>query len=288
MLLYGKSAKSLGDDTKKAEFDVIKAKLRDAKTAEEIAKLERQFEDLVAEDRKEQAQEIIDKMFDEFTAGHRWVLRMQESAKKRFYVYSPIGRIRHLFAAMTGEKSIIARQVRRGLNAPIQGFASELAVKGSRLVLLSIHDFAKKAKLDMSKFRFSRMVHDASYYAVPYHLVLPFIHILQYETTYGVSKAVEKEFGLKMTIEPEIEINLGTKDTNSESWNWALPNLIAVIDGAVTEGIKNGLLTESKEDILAQIYKPWKDDRTLTYLNKKYPLLGVDLKTEIEELMETT
>ncbi len=282
--LYGKSPKSLGDDTKKGEFDKLKEELRTADAAR-VEELEQAFQELVDEDRSEQAQEIIDKMFEEFPDGHRWVERMTESAKNRFYVYSPIGRIRHLYAAMTKDKRILSRQVRRGLNAPIQGFASELAVKASRLTLLSFYDFAHKAKADTSAFRFSRMVHDASYYTVPYHLVIPFLHILQYETTYGITKAIKEDFNFELTIEPEIEMDIGTKETNTISWNWCLPSLVDILEQAVAEGIKNKILTESKEDIMEKILAPWKNPKIRKYLNKNYPMLGVDLESEIEELV---
>lgn len=278
--LYGKSAKSLGDDTKKSEFDSIKQQLAEAKDHKEIERLEQAFADLVEEDRSESAQEIIDKMFAEFQAGHRWVQRMQKSAKERFYVYSPVGRIRHLYAAMTQDHSIVSRQVRRGLNAPIQGFASELAVKASRLTLLAAHDYANRFGIDMSKFRFSRMVHDASYYTVPYEMVLPFLHILQYETTYGVSEAIEEQFGFKLTIEPEIEMDIGTNDTNAQTWDWQLSTLLPLIERVVDEGLKDGVLTDSKDYIMAKIKAPWLNGEQRAHLNAEYPMLGVKLHSK--------
>jgi hypothetical protein len=131
--------------------------------------------------------------------------------------------------------------------------------------------------------RFNRIVHDALYFTVPYNVVIPFIHVLQYEATYGVANAYEKEFGLKFTVEPEIEMEIGTKDTNSEKWDWSLPNLTAILSKVVQEGIDQGLLTESKEEILEQIYAPWRNKEALAYLNETYPLLGVDLRKEIAD-----
>jgi hypothetical protein len=211
---------------------------------------------------------------------------MQRMATEHYYVFSPIGRIRHLFAALTGIRSIISRQVRRGMNAPIQGFASEIAVKASRLVMVSFYqDRVKICKmLGLPKpkpIKFNRIVHDALYFTVPYDMVIPFIHILQYEATYGVAKAYEKEFGLKFTVEPEIEMEIGTKDTNSTKWDWSLQNLVSTIDSVVQDGIKQGLLTEKHEDIMAQIFAPWKNSECLAFLDEKYPLLNVSLKKEI-------
>lgn len=292
-VLYGKSAETLGNDTKRNDLDAAKAKIAEAYKAKNTKKLDKAvaaFEAILEEDRTEQAQEIIDKMFSEFKRGDQWVKRMQKMATEKFYVFSPIGRIRHLYAAMTGIRSIISRQVRRGMNAPIQGFASEIAVKASRRVMVSF--FKDRAKIDKllgreksRPVKFNRIVHDALYFTVPYEMVIPFMHILQYEATYGVAKAYEDEFGLKFTVEPEIEMEFGTKDTNSMKWDWSLPELKKIIETTVDDGIKLNLLSESKEDILAKIWEPWKSDKCLKFLDETYPILGVSLKKELRNVV---
>jgi hypothetical protein len=292
--LYGKSAATLGNDTKRNDLDAIKAKINAAYKAgdkKELAKHEAEFERILEEDRSEQAQEVIDKMFAEFKRGDQWVKRMQKLATEHFYVFSPIGRVRHLWAAMTGVKQIISRQVRRGMNAPIQGFASEIAVKASRRVMVSFYkDRQKICKMlgiaEPKPIKFNRIVHDALYFTVPYDMVVPFLHILQYEATYGVAKAYEREFGLKFTVEPEIEMEIGTKDTNSTKLDWSLPNMKAVIEASVDDGIKSGLLTGDRNEILDQIFKPWRNKKCLSYLDETYPILNVSLKEEILDVIK--
>ena len=292
--LYGKAAQTLGNDTKKTELDAIKAKIAEAYKANnkaDLKKLEVQFNKLRDEDRSDNAQHIIDKMFNEFKKGHQWVLRMQRMATEKFYVYSPIGRIRHLYAAMTQDKQIVSRQVRRGMNAPIQGFASEIAVKASRRVMTSYYK-SDSALVTICKklpqIKFNRIVHDALYYTVPFEVVLPFIHIMQYEATYGVAEAYHKEFGLKFTVEPEIELEIGSKDTNATKWDWSLPNLVSIIDASVDAGIKDKIFTQSKEEILEMIYAPWKNPKTLKWLDTNFPLLGVSLVEEIKHVVNAS
>lgn len=294
MVLYGKSAATLGNDTKRNDLDAVKAKINAAyKSGDKkaLAQHVEEFERLLEEDRSEQAQEVIDKMFAEFKRGDQWVKRMQRLATEQFHVFSPIGRVRHLWAAMTGVKQIISRQVRRGMNAPIQGFASEIAVKASRRVMVSFYkDRQKICKMlgiaEPKPIKFNRIVHDALYFTVPYDMVIPFIHILQYEATYGVTQAYEREFGLKFTVEPEIEMEIGTKDTNSTKLDWSLPNMRATIEAAVDEGIKSGLLTAERSDILDQIFRPWHNKKCLSYLDETYPILNVSLKEEILDVIK--
>jgi len=288
-LIYGKSAATLGNDTKRAELEAIKAKMSEAhKTGAkaELRKLEKTFAALLAEDRSERAQEIIDAVFSGFKRGHQWILRMQRMATEKFYVYSPIGRIRHLYAAMTGDKQIVSRQVRRGMNAPIQGFASEVAVKASRRVHTSYYRNLKQilGLLGLKgKFPiwFNRIVHDALYLTVPFEMVIPLIHILQYEATYGITKAYEDEFGLKFTVEPEIELEIGYKDTESLKWSWALPDLVDIIFASVEGGLKEGFITGERDAILKTIFAPWLNAELRNLLNTQFPLLGVDLDAEL-------
>jgi hypothetical protein len=176
------------------------------------------------------------------------------------------------------------------MNAPIQGFASEIAVKASRLVMQSYYRNQKRLKsmlgLDLkAKFpiRFNRIVHDASYFTVPYEMVLPFLHMLQYDMTYGITKAYKNEFGFDFTVEPEIEMEIGVKDTESHKWGWALPELLGILEKSVDKGIADKLLSEDKDTIMGKILAPWKDPETLKFLNEKWPLLNVDLESEIAE-----
>jgi len=293
--LYGKSAETLGHDTKEAELNVLKEKMGVAYKAGDklaLAKLEIQYKKLIEADRTAYATGIIDKMFASFKAGKRWIDKMKKLAEDEQYVYSPIGRIRHLYATMTKDKQIVNRQVRRGMNAPIQGFASEIAVKASRLVMRSYYLNLKRIKAIMdydlkAKFgiRFNRIVHDASYFTVPYEMVLPFLHMLQYDMTYGITKAYKQQFGFDFTVEPEIEMEIGVKDTESHKWGWALPELLGILEKAVDKGIGDKLLSEPKSVIMGKILGPWRNDECLKLLNEKWPLLNVDLESEIKEAL---
>lgn len=290
-MLYGKSAETLGHDTKKAELDALKKKLGEAYKAKskDLPKLEEQFQALLDEDRTEYAQGIIDKMFNEFPKGQAWVKKMQRFATEKLYVYSPIGRIRHLYAGLTGDKRIVRRQVRQGMNAPIQGFASEIAVKAARLLAVRYYGSLVPRMKKMlglkgrQDFIMNRIVHDASYYMVKYEMVLPFVHLLQWATTYGVAAEYERQFGLKFTVEPEIEIEIGVRDTKSYKWDWSLDNLNKCIAQSVKDGVDQGIFKESYEVIMERIYAPWRDRDVRAYLNEHYPLLGVDLEKEIAD-----
>lgn len=126
-----------------------------------------------------------------------------------------------------------------------------------------------------SRIQFNRIVHDASYYAVPYEMVLPFVHMLQWQATYGLARTTEKELDIPFTIEPEIEMEFGTRDDHTMKWDWTLPNLIECIEGAVADAQDLGILDGTPAEVLEKILAPYRSKKTVEYLQKKYPLLGV-------------
>ncbi|WP_391857024.1 DNA polymerase family A protein, partial [Vibrio cidicii] len=132
--LYGKSAKTLGIDTKQSDLGSLKGQISalyeeslkpetDKKRMVEINRmleeLDHKLTALIEEDRTAYAQDIIDKMFKAFPQGAEWTEAMQRMAEEEYYVYSPSARRRFLPAAMTQDQQIVAQQVRRGSNAPI-------------------------------------------------------------------------------------------------------------------------------------------------------------------------
>lgn len=292
-LIYGKSAATLGEDTKLGDKTELMSKIGNKETPPaDVKAAEKKLTALIAEDRTEFAQGLIDKIFSEFKASGKWTNNTKKMAEDEAQVFSPIGRIRHLFAALTGDKKIVAQQVRRGSNAPIQGFASEIGVKAGRLIMETYYKSLPKIceLLDIEydpwelRVPYNRMVHDASYYSVPYCMVIPYIHILQYCATYGVTQAYEDQFNFKFTIEPEIEIETGVRDDQSLKWDWALPSIVANLQANVAQAEEMGVLEGTQDDVLRQIFKPWANKASRHWLQENFPLLNVqDLDKQIVE-----
>jgi DNA polymerase I-like protein with 3'-5' exonuclease and polymerase domains len=307
--LYGKGAESLGEDTKQAELGELKGKIsalyneslvsKDKKRFVEInhmlEELDIKLTALLQEDRTSYAQGIIDKMFTEFPAGARWTQKMGDSAENEYCVFSPIGRRRYLPAALTKDRAIVAKQVRRGSNAPVQGMASEVGVKAGRLIYKAYYQNLKtfKEKLGITtkdwelRIPFNRSVHDANYYAVPYAMIIPFIHVLQFQATYGVTKAYKDEFNIAFTVEPEIEIECAARDDQSYKWDWSIPNLVDNLKKAVHDAHELGVLTGTEEQVMKEILKPWRRAEIRKYLQQEFPLLNVrDLDKQILEAVK--
>ena len=307
-LLYGKGTSTLGEDTKSGELQVKQKEVSQAYNAwreaseKDKPKLEKALnkakdalQALKDEDRTDYAQHIVDKTFATFKKGKVWTEHMKYQAEKLGYVYSPLGRIRHLASAVLvnkNDKRLINRQIRRGSNAPIQGFASELAVKATRLTHETYYDelpvlmkmLGLKGKQWDYQIETTRQVHDASYYAVPYVMVLPFIQITQYQATYGIARLVEKQFNMKFTVEPEVEFETAICDAPSNglsaTWNYDIANLLQNIKQNLIAGHEKGLIADVNS-VYKEILRPWLNKDVVKYLDEKYPLLDVHLAKKI-------
>jgi DNA polymerase I-like protein with 3'-5' exonuclease and polymerase domains len=306
-LLYGKGTSTLGEDTKSGELQVKQKEVSQAYNAwreaseKDKPKLEKALnkakdalQALKDEDRTDYAQHIVDKTFTTFKKGKIWTDHMKYQAEKLGYVYSPLGRIRHLASAVLvnkNDKRLINRQIRRGSNAPIQGFASELAVKATRLTHETYYDelpvlmkmLGLKGKQWDYQIETTRQVHDASYYAVPYVMVLPFIQITQYQATYGIARLTEKQFNMKFTVEPEVEFETGISDAGnglSATWDYDIANLLQNIKQNLIAGHEKGLIADVNS-VYKEILRPWLNKDVVKYLDEKYPLLDVHLAKKI-------
>jgi hypothetical protein len=271
-------------------------KRRLAEIEREMSKLDGRLTELYNEDRSDYAQNIIDKMFNEFKKGKRWLEKMQEQVRKEYYSYSPNGRVRHLYGMMYPDRENQGSQERRGINAPIQGFASEVGVAADRLIVYTYYKELPKLKKMLGikdstwkKFRIkcSRAVHDALYKQVPYEFVIPFIHILQYQATYGVADKYYREFKLKFSVEPEIEVGIGASADNESDWDWSIPNLIQILLKTIDDIEALGQLEGTKEEVIEKVFAPWYNKKVRQYLQDKYPILGVkDLDNQIVEALK--
>ncbi len=280
--LKKKDAEAFADDKKARAFigECVKNVKQEIKTLRATLSTEKADEKA---DTK-YAQDIIDKTLQEFADGARWTDRMKELAEKHFYVYSPIGRRRHLYSALIGDEKITSRALRQGSNAPIQGFASELGVKAGRLITKAYYTEAKKLLSRIApertvwntRLKSARLVHDACYFAVPYCMVLPLIHMLQYQATFGLEKAVEEELGVSFTVVPEIEVEVGFCDTETIKWDWTFPHLFDSIRTSVEDSAKKGFVAEPVDEVLEEIFAPYRDKKVRKYLNEKYPILNVE------------
>jgi DNA polymerase I-like protein with 3'-5' exonuclease and polymerase domains len=331
-VIYGKGASTLARDI---GTEVVKITLAIAALFKELKSLKalvsmnkeqkqklkeipRKIKDLrvrlkEAEERstKEFAASLIEKLFTRFKKAGDWLNWAAKHAEEHYYVYSPLGMRRNLFAMMTEIKSLVSAMARRAKNSPIQGTASQIGFTTARLIALEFYKVLEELDLLDPEAKYLpsepiKAVHDALHSETPYKFVLIYLHIVQYMATYGVTKYYEKEFGAKFTIEPEIEIEIGAHEAKGYKWDWTYDSiekgLITMTEKTKEFDLKTclmkalkdqkeiGYLDYEPEEALKEILWAYKDKKIKKYLDTKYPILGVtedmyeDLEDEIKKL----
>lgn len=234
------------------------------------------------------ARDLIDKLFSKFKKAGQWLNWAVKHAEDHYYVYSPLGMRRNLFAMMTGIKSLMSAMARRAKNSPIQGTASQIGLTTARLIALEFYKVLEDLDLLDKKAKYLpseplKAVHDALYSETPYKLVLIYLHVVQWVATYGVTEYYEREFGIKFTVEPEVEIELGAHEAAAYKWDWSHEHLETCIKNALKDQKEIGFLKYDPDKAFEEIMWAYKDKKVRKYLERNYPILGVteDMKEEI-------
>jgi hypothetical protein len=294
------------------ETESPKAKLARLRT--ELKDIDSKIEEIEAKDWKAFAQETVEKFYGEFDATHHYLENCADHILTDMHIMSPVGRRRNMWRVLTGRPGILAAAQRRGKNAPIQGFASELGCAAGTLIIEELYLFLRRTRKWNWQFLndvglsvigyllslYNRAVHDANYYTVRYETMIPHIHIMQHQATYGVARWYEENFDIKFNVDPEIELDFSATADKTHTWNWALhgtdgiktsgDSLDTCLFNSLVDQVKLKQITSSKElkRIVKVICAPWEDQEMRDYLNQKYPLLGVtDLDTQIEGFLES-
>lgn len=233
-----------------------------------------------------QAELVLAKMASDMPRGIGWLDAMKDQVLRNFQVLSPIGRPRNLFRAMTGSPKYIAEAGRRAKNSPIQGISSEIGVVSCYLSYSDCYKYSRRPKaLARSKLfsKATRLVHDASYYCTPYHLVIPQIQIGLYNSTSGLSAYYEKTFGFKMLSAPEVELEMCAREDKTYKWDWTLPELGKIVRKSLEDQKELGYL-DDVDFAMKEIFWCWLDKEERTFLWDNYPFLDVpysDVKDQL-------
>lgn len=177
----------------------------------------------------EEIGEIKRKFLDRFPVGLKWFDKVKGFARKNFYVESPLGRRRNLFAfllddTLMGARGTISRSERQAVNSPVQGFGSDLMMSAIRLMEKRCFQYWKKHKV-WPNLRFSVSVHDSLSVEVAYEWLWFAVAIIEECMTHDVAELMEKRHDMKFTSVPEIDFEVGAAESVVESWDWSFEGM---------------------------------------------------------------
>ncbi len=221
---------------------------------------------------------LMDKFFKRFAKASASLKQDNENAVKHGHTVSPIGRMRNMYAHMFGLDDLTSGVQRRGANAPIQGFAADIGETAAYIYEIHLREFLERFKLEdgqpnsYTDSGVNSFVHDAIKTVAKYRYMLAAVQILQWCCTIGVCEYYTKMFGVKFTVEPEIEIEIGASDDSLQKWDWHEDSLRKIIRAGLEKQatIYEDLDVDKTEKLI------WKMRKTeaQAYLDKHYPVLS--------------
>jgi ribosomal protein L29 len=254
---------------------------------EELDKLRKELPEVQAElkeaqerDWKAFAEDLIAKLFHRYAKGAAWLTWAKKFAEKNGYVYAPTGRRRNLPGVMIGNASLVAALLRRAVNSPIQGTASDVTATAARLTAVHFYRYLKKFQmadgLEYLPGEALKLVHDATYAEAAYEHMLAYLHITQWIATYGVTEYYRKEFGFDFNIEPEIEVEIGAQEDKMYKWDWTDEGLKKIVRLTLEDQVTIKMLkTDQVEAVFKRIFRVYRNPEISKYLRERYPILGV-------------
>lgn len=204
---------------------------------------------------KEETLELMELFANRFKVGWSWFSDTKKKAAKKLFVQSPLGRRRNLFNYLVPEgtptsNSLYGAADRRSVNSIIQGFASDQAAIGARLIerlkwkYFKDHDRLLDIKLN-------NMVHDSVEIECSYRDFFTALKFIDYALTTGVRRTLNKRCNFDFNVDLDIDFEIGADGRGMEKFDNSYESLLSCLKKAL-EFQKNELRYDIDVDTALQ------------------------------------
>lgn len=167
----------------------------------------------------EEAQSLIDVLFERWSGVKTWIDNIHATGKSKFMIHYPNLRIRHLWGYLDDDIWTHHAMDRRGVNSPIQGFASDIGVvsiyESARWKQENI--VAKGYELDMIN---TNVVHDAQYSDVLYEHMPFAVYLTEHAMSTLPMQYYQREFDYDISIPLGYGMEFGRDWASTQEWNF--------------------------------------------------------------------
>lgn len=198
------------------------------------------------------AQELIDKLFSMWKAGGNWINEVKNQGRKLLRVKSPVGRVRHLWGYVHTNNRVIAAMDRRGPNSIVQGYASDLGFKASRIIQETVWNWFHKHKKSFY-LQQNNAVHDSLEIETKITEIPLSLYIIEHAMTTQVAKKCKKIHGDEFIVDLDVEFELGGSLGHTFEWNGRYDDLSSVIEKVIDWQIENLGYNLDKVDLMNKI-----------------------------------
>lgn len=167
----------------------------------------------------DEAQSLIDVMFEKWSNLKSWIDNVHETGKATCMIHYPNNRIRHLWAYLHDDIWVHHAMDRRGVNSPVQGFASDIGIASVYCYKDWVYrNITRKGKILDSKH--TNIVHDAQYSDNLYEH-MPFVtYLTEHSMSTLPMNYFKKKFDYELSIPLSYGMEFGRKWSALNEWNF--------------------------------------------------------------------
>ena len=179
---------------------------------------------------EEEAQHLIDKLFEKFVQGGQWLNAVQEFGQSNLYIETPTGMRRHLWGYLHARPSVINAMNRRGPNTSIQGLASNIGIASMRIMNRLMWQYFISQGLNFPHDQLVNFVHDSAKSEVEIQLIPIYLYLMEHSSTTLIHKRMRETYGYKLTVGLELEFQIGASSDRVEKWNFMEHTLMNIVE----------------------------------------------------------
>lgn len=157
---------------------------------------------------EEEAQHIMDMLFEKFENGGKWIKEIQRIGKEKYEVKSPLGRIRHLSAYRHPAFNVQNSMDRKGPNSCIQGFASDIGFMAGKILQDLCWNWFWKRDIKFD-FIYQNVVHDSTEDQCRIRHIPIAMYMAEHAYTTLVHRKLRDFYGFDLTCGYEVEADVG-------------------------------------------------------------------------------
>jgi DNA polymerase I-like protein with 3'-5' exonuclease and polymerase domains len=198
-----------------------------------------------------EAKELIEKMFQVFQNGGKYIQKTIEEGRKNLIIESPTGRVRHLYGHLHYSESVHAAMDRRGPNSIIQGLASDIGFQAIRILSRLIFEACKTYPKYIMKIE--NAIHDANMTESLIEALPLSLYLTEHAMTTQVHKNLKEKYGFKIGVGFDIDMEIGATEASLKKWDLRPDSLVKLMDSQIdilNDRLKYGL---NKKNILKAI-----------------------------------
>lgn len=180
----------------------------------------------------QEAQALIDKMFDSFKDGGEWLQNVIKQARREHIIDTPFGLKRHLWGHYHPDEGVKRAMDRRGPNSVIQGVSSQMGYLAGRNLQHMKWKFLTSKDIHIG-LQHNNSVHDSLELEDDILTIPLSTYLVRHAMTTQVARVCRERYNFPLKVDLDIEFEVGGTMSNMKTWNNRYDHLPEIVEDGI-------------------------------------------------------